>query len=76
MKLHREPSDQLLIAEHVNPSWGRADARLKRSGVSVWSLIGYLRAFEGDGDRARNAFNLTPEEMSAAPAYYRLIEDV
>jgi uncharacterized protein (DUF433 family) len=71
MKVHQEQDEQSLIAKHIDTSWGRADARLKRAGVSVWSLIGYLRAFGGDSERVREAFALAPEELAAALAYYR-----
>lgn len=70
MKVRPEQGELRLIAQHIDTSWGRADARLKREGVSVWSLIGYLRAFNGDVERTREAFALTPEEMDAALAYY------
>ncbi len=63
--------EQRLIEPHIDASWGRADARLKRAGVSVWSLIGYLRAFEGDLERTRDAFELSAEELEATLAYYR-----
>jgi uncharacterized protein (DUF433 family) len=71
MKVHRVQEEQRLIDQHIDTSWGRADARLKRAGVSVWSLIGYLRAFDGDSEQARVAFALTAEEMAAALAYYQ-----
>ena len=54
-----------------NACWGPADARLKRAGVSVWSLIGYLRAFGEDSERVGEAFALSPEELAAALAYFR-----
>ena len=71
MKVHEAQDERRLIAEHVDTTWGRADARLKRVGVSVWSLIGYFRAFAGDRERTREAFALTPEELDAALAYYQ-----
>ncbi len=63
--------EQRLIEQHIDTSWGRADARLKRAGVSVWSLVGYLHAFEGDFKRTQRAFELSAEELEAALAYYR-----
>ena len=71
MKIHQEQDEQRLIAKPIDTSWEQADARLKRAGVSVWSLIGYLRAFGGDSERVREAFALSPEELAAALAYYR-----
>jgi uncharacterized protein (DUF433 family) len=71
MKVHQGRDEQSLIDEHIDTNWGRADARLRRVGVSVWSLIGYLEVFNGDSAEARNAFALSPDEMNAALAYYR-----
>ncbi len=71
MKVHQEQDEQRLIARYIDTSWGLADARLKRAGVSVWSLIGYLRAFGGDSEQVREAFALSSEELAAALAYYR-----
>ncbi len=71
MKVHREEDEQRLIAKYIDTSWGPADARLKQAGASVWSLIGYLSAFGGDGERVREAFALSPDELAAALAYYR-----
>lgn len=71
MKVLQDQDEKSLIDEHIDTTWGRAEARLKRAGVSVWSLIGYLRAFDGDTERTRDAFALSTDEMEAALAYYR-----
>ena len=71
MQVFQEQDQPRLINEHIDTSWAPADARLKRAGVSVWSLIGYLRAFDGDTERTRGAFGLSTDEMEAALAYYR-----
>jgi uncharacterized protein (DUF433 family) len=71
MTVHQEQDEQRLIGKHIDTSWRQADARLKRAGISVWSLIGYLHAFGGDSERVREAFALAPEELAAALAYYR-----
>jgi uncharacterized protein (DUF433 family) len=70
VKGSRNRDEFSLIARYIDTSWGRADARLKRAGVSVWSLIGYLRAYDGDCERVREAFDLSSEEWAAALAYY------
>jgi uncharacterized protein (DUF433 family) len=70
-KVYPLQDEKRLIAEHIDTSWPPAEARLKRAGVSVWSLIGYLRAFGGDVAQARGAFALSAEEMEAALAYYQ-----
>lgn len=62
--------DERLIAEHVDTSPGLARARL-RSGVPVWSLVGYLRVYDGDAEQVRQAFELGADEMAAALAYYQ-----
>ena len=72
MKVQQD--EQRLIGKQIDTSWGRADARLKRAGVSVWSLIGYRRAFGGDSELVGDAFARSPEELAAALAYYRLNE--
>ena len=65
-----------LIAEQIDQSWGIADARLVCTGVSVWALIGYLRATGDDVERARQAHDLTPEAIDAALAYYRRYKEL
>jgi uncharacterized protein (DUF433 family) len=63
-----------LIARYIeeNPAKpGPADARLIGYGVPVWALIGYLPAV---GHRARNVaadYDLPPEAVEAALAYYK-----
>jgi len=58
MQTHQDQDqdEKRLIAKHFDTRWGRADVRLKRAGVSVWSLVGYLRVFGEDGERVRDAF--------------------
>ena len=65
-----------LIERHIDPNWdrypgGRADARLRESGVPVWALIGHLRAVENDVDRVATDYELPREAVQAALAYYR-----
>lgn len=50
---------------------GRADARLKVSGVNIWAIVTYLNLYDGDIDRVAREYELSPEEMAAALAYYR-----
>ena len=67
--------EQQLIDKHIGLDHercgGRADARLKVSGVDVWAIITYLNLYEGDADRVAREYELAPEEMAAALAYYR-----
>ena len=70
----RGQDDAVLIERHVesDPNHpGLGDVRLVESGVAVWAVIGYLGSVDGDVNRAASAYDLTPEEMAAALAYYR-----
>jgi uncharacterized protein (DUF433 family) len=69
-----------LIQEYIDPDWdrypaGRADARLREYGVSVWTLIGHLRAIGGDVDQLAADYELPHEAVEAALAYYRQNKD-
>ena len=70
-----ELDEQHLIEQYVDLDYdrfgGRADARLKESGVSVWAIVMYLNLYEGDVERVAWHFELSPEEMEAALAYYQ-----
>lgn len=50
---------------------GPGDVRLTDSWVSVWAVIGHLPSVGGDVARAAADYELTPEAMEAAIAYYR-----
>jgi uncharacterized protein (DUF433 family) len=67
--------EQHLIEKHISLEYerygGRADARLKESGVSIWAIVAYLEMYEGDLDKVAWSFELSQEEMDAALAYYR-----
>jgi uncharacterized protein (DUF433 family) len=67
--------EQQLIEKYIDLNYdrygGRADARLKHSGVSVWAIVAFLPIYDGDVDKVAWHFQLLPEEMEAALAYYR-----
>lgn len=67
--------EQQLIEKHVDLNYdrfgGRADARLKESGVSVWAIVAYLGVYDGDLEKVAWHFELSEEELDAALAYYR-----
>jgi uncharacterized protein (DUF433 family) len=67
--------EEQLIEKHVDLNYdrygGRADARLKRSGVSIWAIVTYLDVFDGDIEKVAWSYDLSQEEMAAALAYYR-----
>jgi uncharacterized protein (DUF433 family) len=50
---------------------GRADARLKDSGVSVWAIVAFLRVYHDDTARVADHFGISVDEVEAALAYYR-----
>ncbi len=59
------------LDQYIDPGstvTGPADARI--AGVHVWALIGYLRANGGNGDQAAADYDLPPEAIEAARAYY------
>lgn len=50
---------------------GPADARLRRSGVHVWAIIGYyLFGTNRDEGAVARDYGLSSEEVDAALAYY------
>jgi len=67
--------EQQLSEKHVDLNYnrfgGRADARLKESGVSVWAIVTYLGIYDGDVNEVARIYELSQEEMDAALAYYR-----
>jgi uncharacterized protein (DUF433 family) len=67
--------EQRLIEKHVDLHYdrygGRAEARLKVSGVSVWAIVAYLGIYDGDVDEVARIYDLSSEEVNAALAYYR-----
>ena len=67
--------DQALIERHIAPDpagRGAAYARLKGYGTPVWALIGYLGGgAKGDVERAATDYEVPPEAVRAALAYYR-----
>ena len=68
--------DQRLIERHVDLDTdrypgGRADARLRDSGVSVWAIVAFLGLYGNDVDKVAEHFGLSREAVEAALAYYR-----
>ena len=63
-----------LIARHIEPDPyhpGPGDVRLVDSGVAVWAIVGHLMTVRGDADRVAEDYELSPEAVAAALAYYR-----
>jgi uncharacterized protein (DUF433 family) len=65
--------EDTLIATYVeaNPYRpGVDEARLRKYGVAVWAIVGYLRAMNGDVDRVASGYAVPREAVDAALAYY------
>lgn len=66
-------ADTALIARHIEEDPYRpdpAEARLADSGVSVWAIIGYLPSVDGDIERAAQDYEIDPDAVRAAVAWY------
>ena len=66
--------DEALIARYIdsNPHGrGPAEARLIGYGTSVWALVAYLQACNGDAAEVAHDYKLPLEAVEAAIAYYR-----
>lgn len=66
--------ERSLIERHIEESPyapGAGDARLRDYGVSVWALVAYHTAAEGDVDRVAADYCVPREAIEAALAYYR-----
>lgn len=63
-----------LIEQYIEPNPNRpglGEARVARFGVSVWALVAYLEAVNGDISRVAEDYALPREAVEAALAYYR-----
>jgi uncharacterized protein (DUF433 family) len=66
--------DATLIERYIQPSPnkpGKAQAVLRSTGVSVWALIGYWLATNGDIHQVARDYSIPLEEAQAAFAYYK-----
>ncbi len=62
-----------LVAAYIeqNPNRpGKDEARLKTYGVSVWAIIGYWKASNGDRSETAAGYDVPIEAVEAAVAYY------
>ncbi len=72
MVLQEQP--QQLIARWIEPHpWkgSAAETRLKESKISVWAIIGQLRAEGRDVQRVAEDYLIPVEAVEAALAYYQ-----
>jgi uncharacterized protein (DUF433 family) len=63
-----------LIARYVEPNPhkpGEAEARLRDYGVSVWALVEYWYGVDFDKATVAQDYDLPPEAVDAALAYYK-----
>ncbi len=64
---------QELIARWIEPHPhrpGPSEVRVKVRGISVWALIGYMKAVDGKIARVAADYAIPPEAVEAAIAYY------
>ena len=66
--------ETMLIERYIEPNPNRpglGEARLAHYGVSVWALVAYLEAVNGDIARVAEDYALPREAVEAALVYYR-----
>lgn len=71
-----KPDDRPLVDRYIDQdvaryAGGRADATLRGSGVSVWAVVAFLRVYDNDRRKVAEHFDVSPDEVEAALAYYR-----
>jgi hypothetical protein len=73
MKVHDEEQliSRFVDLETERYSGGRADARLKDSGVAIWAIVAFLKIYDNDVARVADHFAISEVEAEAALAYYR-----
>jgi len=55
---------------------GLANARLVESGMAIWAFAGALEAAENDATQMARDYELFPEQVEAAIAYYRRYKEI
>jgi uncharacterized protein (DUF433 family) len=71
-----DPDEQQLIEKHIDLNYDRypyrrADAWLRKPGVSIWVIIRNLDMYQGERDQVARDFDLSQEEIDGALAYYQ-----
>jgi uncharacterized protein (DUF433 family) len=67
-------SDDKLIEKWIEPDPWKPwpdEARVKKYGMNVWAIIGYLGGEDGDIEDVARAYDVPAEVIEAAVAYYR-----
>jgi uncharacterized protein (DUF433 family) len=63
-----------MIQFYIEPNpWrpGVEEARLAKLGVPVWALVAHFHALADDAEQVARDYDLRPEALQAALAYYR-----
>ncbi len=55
---------------------GLANARLAESGMAIWAFAGALEAAENDAAQIAQDYELSPEQVEAAIAYYQQYKEI
>ncbi len=63
----------VLIARYIEeiPRRGVQEAQIRRYGVAVWAVIGYLKGVHGDVRQTAEDYEMPLDAVRAAQAYYR-----
>ncbi len=70
-KMRKRPDALIERYIELDPRRPRLDeAQIKDYGIAVWAIIGRLEAAHGDVDQAAGDYNLPPDAVRAALAYY------
>jgi uncharacterized protein (DUF433 family) len=69
------PGHDELICRYIEDDPARPgpiEARITQVGVPIWALIGYLRAAGGDVEMVARDYEMPPDAVRAAIAFYRV----
>ena len=75
----RRPKNEERFVRYIeeNPfKPGIANARLVESGMAIWAFAGALEAAENDSVRLAHDYELSPEQVEAAIAYYQRYKEI
>lgn len=76
-KMRKRPDALIEQYIELDPRRPRLDeAQVKDYGIAVWAIIGRLEAAHGDVEQAAADYDLPPDAVRAALAYYQQNRDM
>jgi len=70
-KMRKRPDALIERYIELDPRHPRLDeAQIKEYGIAVWAIVGRLEAARGDVEEAAADYDLPPDAVRAALAYY------